>query len=42
MKKQKQPVDRELVDRSFLSRIEPYLYLLPFLIGCCLYTVSGH
>ena len=32
MKKQKQPVDRELVDRSFLSRIEPYLYLLPFLL----------
>lgn len=30
MKKQKQPVDRELVDRSFLSRIEPYLYLRRF------------
>lgn len=40
MKKQKQPVDRELVDRSFLSRIEPYLYLLPFLIGIAVFTLS--
>ena len=39
MKKQKQPVDRELVDRSFLSRIEPYLYLLPFLIGIAVFTL---
>ena len=39
MKKQKQPIDRELVDRSFLSRIEPYLYLLPFLIGIAVFTL---
>ena len=39
MKKQKQPVDRELVDRSFLSRIEPYLYLLPFLVGIAVFTL---
>ena len=31
MKKQKQPVDRDLVDRSFFARVEPFLYLLPFL-----------
>ena len=29
MKKNKQKPDQELVDRGFLARIEPYLYLLP-------------
>jgi len=39
MKKQKQQVDRELGDRSFFSRIEPYLYLLPFFIGIAVFTL---
>ena len=39
MKKQKQQVDRELGDRSFFSRIEPYLYLLPFFIGILIFTL---
>ena len=39
MKKQKQPVDRDLVDRSFFSRVEPFLYLLPFLIGIAVFTL---
>lgn len=39
MKKQKQQVDRELGNRSFFSRIEPYLYLLPFFIGIAVFTL---
>ena len=39
MKKQKQPVDRDLVDRSLFARIEPFLYLLPFLIGIAVFTL---
>lgn len=39
MKKQKQQVDRELGDRSFFLRIEPYLYLLPFFIGIAVFTL---
>ena len=39
MKKQKQPVDRDLVDRSFFARVEPFLYLLPFLIGIAVFTL---
>lgn len=41
--KKKQTADRELGNRSFLSKIEPYLYLLPFAIGIAgLYALSGH
>lgn len=39
MKKQSQPVDRELGDRSLLARVEPYLYLLPFFIGIAVFTL---
>ena len=39
MKKQKQPVDRDLVDRSLFARVEPFLYLLPFLIGIAVFTL---
>lgn len=39
MKKEKQSVDRELVDRSFFSRVEPYLYLLPFFLGIVVFTL---
>lgn len=39
MKKAKQNVDRELIDRSPLSRIEPYLYLLPFFLGIAVFTL---
>lgn len=39
MKKQKQQIDRELGDRSFFSKIEPYLYLLPFFIGIAVFTL---
>lgn len=39
MKKSKQPVDKELGDRSLFSRIEPYLYLLPFFIGIAVFTL---
>ena len=39
MKKNKQKPDRELVDRSFLARIEPYLYLLPFFLGIAVFTL---
>ncbi len=39
MKKQKQQVDRELGNHSFFSRIEPYLYLLPFFIGIAVFTL---
>ena len=41
MKKQKQPVDRDLVDRSFFARVEPFLYLLPFLIGIAVFTLRS-
>ena len=37
--KKKQTADRELGNRSFLSKIEPYLYLLPFLIGIAVFTL---
>ena len=39
MKKATQNVDRELIDRSPLSRIEPYLYLLPFFLGIAIFTL---
>lgn len=39
MKKNKQSPDRELVDRGFVARIEPYLYLLPFVIGITVFTL---
>ena len=39
MKKQKQQIDRELGDRSFFSKIEQYLYLLPFFIGIAVFTL---
>ena len=39
MKKATQNVDRELIDRSPLSRIEPYLYLLPFFLGIAVFTL---
>ena len=37
--KKKQTADRELGNRSFLSKIEPYLYLLPFAIGIAVFTL---
>ena len=39
MKKQKQSADRELGERSLFSKIEPYLYLLPFFIGIAVFTL---
>lgn len=39
MKKQKLPADRELENRSFFSKIEPYLYLLPFFLGILFFTL---
>ena len=39
MKKANQNVDRELIDRSPLSRIEPYMYLLPFFLGIAVFTL---
>lgn len=39
MKKQKMHADRELGERSFFSKIEPYLYLLPFFIGIAVFTL---
>lgn len=39
MKKAKQNVDRELIDHSLFSRIEPYLYLLPFFLGIVIFTL---
>ena len=39
MKKATQNVDRELIDRSPLSRVEPYLYLLPFFLGIAVFTL---
>ena len=39
MKNQKQKTDSELGDRSFFSKIEPYLYLLPFFIGIAIFTL---
>ena len=39
MKKANQYVDRELIDRSPLSRIEPYMYLLPFFLGIAIFTL---
>lgn len=39
MKKQKLPTDRELENRSFFSKIEPYLYLLPFFLGILFFTL---
>ena len=39
MKKNKQKPDRELVDRGFLARIEPFLYLLPFFLGIAVFTL---
>ena len=39
MKKPAQNVDRELIDRSPLSRVEPYLYLLPFFLGIAVFTL---
>ncbi len=35
----KQTADREFGNRSFLSKIEPYLYLLPFAIGIAVFTL---
>lgn len=39
MKKQKQPVERELGERSLFSKVEPFLYLLPFLVGIAVFTL---
>ena len=39
MKKNRQKPDRELVDRGFLARIEPFLYLLPFFLGIAVFTL---
>ena len=39
MKKNRQKPDRELVDRGFLARIEPFLYLLPFFLGIVVFTL---
>ena len=39
MKKAKPHADRELIDRSPLSRVEPYLYLLPFFLGIAVFTL---
>ena len=39
MKKTKRRADAELGERSFFSRIEPFLYLLPFLLGIAVFTL---
>lgn len=39
MKKQKQPAERELGERSLFQKTEPYLYLLPFMIGIAIFTL---
>ena len=39
MKKKKQPAEQELGERSFFSRIEPFLYLLPFFLGIAVFTL---
>lgn len=39
MKRDKQLQDRELIDRGFFSRVEPYLYLLPFFLGILVFTL---
>lgn len=39
MKKTKQRADTELGERSFFSRIEPFLYLLPFFLGIAVFTL---
>ena len=37
MKKQK--VDREQGERSLFTKVEPYLYLLPFFLGILVFTL---
>ena len=39
MKKKKQSADTELGERSLFSRIEPFLYLLPFFLGIAVFTL---
>ena len=39
MKKNKRSADQELGERSFFSRIEPFLYLLPFFLGIAVFTL---
>ena len=39
MKKKKQSADAELGERSLFSRIEPFLYLLPFFLGIAVFTL---
>lgn len=39
MKKMQHPQDRELGERSFFSKLEPYLYLLPFFLGIAVFTL---
>ena len=39
MKKKKQPAEQELGERSFFTRIEPFLYLLPFFLGIAVFTL---
>ena len=39
MKKKKQPAEQELGERSFFTRIEPFLYLLPFFLGITVFTL---
>ena len=39
MKKKKQPAEQELGERSFFSRIEPFLYLLPFFLCIAVFTL---
>ena len=39
MKKKKQPAEQELGERSFFTRIEPFLYLLPFFVGIAVFTL---
>ncbi len=39
MKRDKQLAERELIDRGRFSRMEPYLYLLPFFLGILVFTL---
>ena len=39
MKKKNKLQEREIENKSFLSKIEPFLYLLPFLIGLVVFTL---
>lgn len=39
MKKNKRSAEQELGERSFFSRIEPFLYLLPFFLGIAVFTL---